>query len=923
MRKIRVLALVLPVLFIIGGLFQSINLIGVSSAIDVDDGTLTDWEYAFLQLYDNRDEPSLSMTDLTFVAFDYDDTWLYVRWDIFNDSTNPEVLYDMGINLTGTGTTWDIFVSAHIETIGVPTLTNISIRIIEQNKDVYLWNGTDDGNMDEDGTLYLDPAPGIPPGNHSVEARFPLSILGITTGVIFGQFRSHASGSVRSNTKDTVPDDDEDYIILIIDYTPPELSNLNDNPDPQENGGPVNITVDVWDDIGVKSVWINITYPNGSWTNETMKNTTGNGWYFEEIFDDLGLYYYTIWANDTRYWNSTGPGNFTIQDTDGPFFDNLMDTPDPQENGDFVNITVDITDDIVDVDSVRINVTYNGFSTNQSMLKGPGNQWYYNKRYDDLGTYSYTIWANDTLDNWNYTGPETFAIQDMDGPFFANVLDTPDQQEVGGSVNISVDVWDDIAMGLVWVNITFPDSSYINETMTKGIGDNWYYNITYDVPLSYSYTIWANDSFSNWNSTGPGTFTILDIEFPEFWVVTETPDPQENGGFVNITADIVDNIEINEAWVNITFPDGSWINDTMTKGTGYQWFYNTTYDNLGDYSYKIWAKDAGNNWNSSITETFKIHDKDLPEIADPVETPDPQENDGQVNITVEVTDDVDVEEVWINITYPDGTWINESMDQGSDDEWYFVTQYPDLGDYEYTIWAKDVSSNWNSTGSYDFAIIDTDNPVIEDPVTTPDPQEEGGDTNITVDVTDDVGIDEVWINITFPDGTWINVTMTQGSDDEWYLNRTFDDEGDYTYTIWAVDESGNWNKRGPETFKIVPPEPPEEPPEKEYELLHMVLIFMFWPLFLIIFTILLVRRYGSGNRFKRDMAPVIATLAEYSIAHPEYQILDFKNLESIKSLSKGTGIPQEEFIIALLESGETPFFGEVEADLTDHDIGVS
>jgi len=171
----------------------------------------------------------------------------------------------------------------------------------------------------------------------------------------------------------------------------------------------INVT-DPPDAAGLDTVWINITYPNGSWTNMSMVKGTGNEWFYNTTYADLGVYSYTVWANDTSdNWNSTGPGDFTIQDTDGPEFNNLDDTPDPQENDGYVNITVDVTDD-VGVDEVRINITYpDGSWVNVSMDRGAGNEWYYNTIYADLGVYSYTVWANDTSDNWNSTGPRTFT----------------------------------------------------------------------------------------------------------------------------------------------------------------------------------------------------------------------------------------------------------------------------------------------------------------------------------------------------------------------------------------------------------------------------------------------------------------------------------------------------------------------------------
>ncbi|UCE75418.1 MAG: hypothetical protein JSV56_06880 [Methanomassiliicoccales archaeon] len=723
MLKNRMLLLILPFLFVIAMVISPIDIVCICGAIDVADGTLSDWADAPLQLIDPIDEPSLSMTDLTFVAFDFDETWLYVRWDIYNDSTNPEVLYDMGINLSGnpvgTDDDWDIFVSAQVETIsGIPTLTNISIRKMGSPQDIHIWNASDDGNMAEDGTLYLDPAPGAPPGNLSVEARFPLAYLGIVTAVILGQFRSHSSGSVNSAVKDTVPD--SGYIALTVDNNPPEFGDPTATPNPQENGGQVNISVDVFDEIDVDTVWVNIELPGGGLINISMQRGSGDRWYLEDIFDDLGVYTYTICANDTcNNWNGTQPKTFLIRDTDGPVLDNLNVLPNPGENGEYVTISLDVEDDI-EVDTVWINITYpNGTSINVTMDRGTQNQWYYSRPYIDLGPYTYTIWANDTQDNWNTLGPETFTIQDTDPP--------------------------------------------------------------------------------------------------EILIPTALPDPQEMGG--------------------------------------------------------------------------------------------------RVNISVDVVDDIDVEGVFIVIRYPNGTRINVSMKQGAGDEWYFDVPYNDPGNYAYEIHAKDTGNIWNNTDPFSFTIQDRNRPHVGDPKATPDPQDAGKNVNISVDVIDDGEIDEVRILITFPDGSTINASMMKGDDNSWYYNDTFDDTGNYTYTIWAVDGGGNWADTDPETFSIQPTTTPSTPsipfvPPKD---LYMSLLLIFWPLLLMLFTIVLERRYGFANRFKKDFEPVVSGMIKNSKGRFVNTERALDNTRGLITLSQRTGIPVEEYLMGTL-TAETP------PQIQDHSI---
>jgi hypothetical protein len=610
--------LIIPFLLIVVAVFGPIELAGVSPPIDVDDGTLTDWSNAPVKLYDDQGDSPNAMTDLAYVSFDFDDTWLYVRWDIFDNLTySPQVLYDMGINLTATGTIWDVYVSAEMDKVGgLPVIVNISIRDAVDN---HIWNASDDGNMTEDGSIYLDPTPGLPPGNLSVEARFPLVNIGIVTGLIFGQFRSHPSTSVNSVVKDTVPD--SGYIILVIDNNPPLLSNLQDTPDPQENGGAVNITVDALDDFGMDSVWVNITHPDNSWINTTMLNGSGNEWYFEDVYNDLGVITYSVWANDTNdNWVSIGPGTFTIVDTDGPFFDNLQDSPDPQEYDGYVNISVDVTDDFA-VDSVVIEILYpDGSSINVSMIQGTGDNWFYNSQFTDLDDYTYIIWAKDSNNNWNSAGPETFVIQDTKPPQIQDPVATPDPQDMGENVNITITVLDELGVDEVWIEIRYPDGTWVNVTMEPGTNDEWFINLPYDDLGAYVYIIGANDTSGNTNNTVLQGFLIHDIEKPEIGVPDTTPNPQEEDGDVNITVSITDNDKVDEVWIKITFPDGTWINETMESEDGENWYFNSNFSSTGNYSYSIWASDESGNSEVSDFETFSIMPKQVP---DPDPDPDP------------------------------------------------------------------------------------------------------------------------------------------------------------------------------------------------------------------------------------------------------------------------------------------------------------
>jgi hypothetical protein len=95
----------------------------------------------------------------------------------------------------------------------------------------------------------------------------------------------------------------------------PLINSVNDTPDPVGFGYNVTITANVTENTtgnysGIKSVRINITYPDSSFVNYSMTDNDNNT--FEYVFKDcwdVGEYSYTIWATDNAYNTVSSPGH--------------------------------------------------------------------------------------------------------------------------------------------------------------------------------------------------------------------------------------------------------------------------------------------------------------------------------------------------------------------------------------------------------------------------------------------------------------------------------------------------------------------------------------------------------------------------------------------------------------------------------------
>jgi hypothetical protein len=89
---------------------------------------------------------------------------------------------------------------------------------------------------------------------------------------------------------------------------------------------------------------------------------------------------------------------FFVDDTP-PVIANVVDSPDPQTPGGFVNISCDVVDSHA-VNSVRVIIVYpDGSSVNVTMSVSGVNGYYYRASFSQLGWYYYSFWAVDNSGN--------------------------------------------------------------------------------------------------------------------------------------------------------------------------------------------------------------------------------------------------------------------------------------------------------------------------------------------------------------------------------------------------------------------------------------------------------------------------------------------------------------------------------------------
>ncbi|MBI4449371.1 DNRLRE domain-containing protein, partial [Candidatus Woesearchaeota archaeon] len=620
----------------------------------------------------------------------------------------------------------------------------------------------------------------------------------------------------------------------VNDVTPPAVIRLNVSNSSINQGLSTNITLNVTDNYQVDSVLAQITRANGSAFNVTMtvlNATLGPIYNFTiltTIGDAPGMWNVTIIANDTSgKLNTTVRSNFTVNDVTSPLVTNVSPTAGRIFNqSSNVSIAANATDNYA-IDTVLANVTLpNGSIRLITLLNNSGNIDIWNNTFTETnltGIYNVTIIANDTAGNVNRTVTTFFVTQDGTNPAVVNLSINPTTINQTQSTNITVNVTDNVGVDTVLVEVTRANGSAFNRTMSVQTGT--IYNFTLLVSGNepaglWNVTIIANDTASNVNNTIRSNFTVNDITAPRITTQNVTPGIINQSGSVNATAVFSDETARDTIIAQVTRANGSSFNITMSLLSGNLFnatILTTINDPPGQWNITFIANDSTGNVNRTVSANFTVVDVTNPSVVALNATPGIVNQGLSTNITVNVTDNYQVDTVLAQVTRANGSAFNVTMtvlNSSLGPIYNFslnVTNAEPAGGYNITIIANDTSGNLNATTRTNFTVVDVTLPRVFAANVTPGTVDGGNPVNATVNFTDETARDTIIAQITRSNGSSFNLTMTNLAGNIFnatVITTVNDPQGLWNITFIGNDSAGNVNNTVKVNFTIADASPP-------------------------------------------------------------------------------------------------------------------
>ncbi len=472
------------------------------------------------------------------------------------------------------------------------------------------------------------------------------------------------------------------------------------------------------------------------------------------MVDVAGVFTVTLRVADALGNIGTDTILIDVADADAPMI--TVTTPDKAGAGAVMTFSANITDN---VGVTMAWVTYRfGLSgqNNRLDLAHQGNDVWSNTTFipEDLNQKIYfAVTARDAENNIKRSTEKEVAVADISPPTIVSSLS---ENVTTGDLN--------------WINMTITDNRQVDITtleywygedgehqtldMTM-MGVTWVTEL--DVPRDAATPLFlvfnATDLAGNWNLTDPIQVPVVDND-PPVVNIDNTATRIHKGEEAEIRAIINDNIDIESAFVEVTYPPDTSYEATPLIFDGTEWVATINVRSTGvriHYHFRV-TDTSGNTLVTDDTERLMLSQR--PSIVTDPETEAWEGQEYKVDFEAEDPDNQPYEHQWKMST--NASWllidVVEGVVSGTPDDvhvgWYWVN---------ITVLDPDGVDDWLY---YEVVVHDVNAPPEVNIMSPVDEQKVGTILRVTGRASDDLDNIE-WVQVRIDDGEWEEVTGTK------------------------------------------------------------------------------------------------------------------------------------------------------------------
>ncbi|MGA1793888.1 MAG: hypothetical protein ACMUHM_08055 [Thermoplasmatota archaeon] len=608
---------------------------------------------------------------------------------------------------------------------------------------------------------------------------YQISVPGNSTDTLHYLFHAGDTSGIWSSTlRKDVAVSDNDLPVLSGDNTPSQVI----------MGSSLTFSINASDNVLVQVVRVEYWFGSGSHTNVSM---SGSGPYTHNISIPSGsvstLYYFFSARDPSGNWASTTTSAVSVRDGVPPVF-GTDSTPSTATTGDPLTFIVSITDNVA-VQTVSVEYWFGtGSHTNVSMSGSGPYSYQITVPFGSISTLHYLFHGSDTSGNWAHTSESTVAISDNDPPILRSDLSST-TATTGDQFTISVTISDNIGVQTVAVEYWFGTGARTNTTMTGSSMYNLSLGIPQNSTSTLHYVIRAGDTAGNWLASSQKDVSVVDNDRPVLGT-DSTPAQGTTGDPLTFTVSASDNIGVSSVTVEYWFGGGPHTNVSMTGSGPYTRQITVASNSIGTIHYIFHVSDAAANWASSAAKDVNITDNDKPSFGTD-SSPSTAGTGNNYIFSVQVTDNVQVQEVRVEYWFGTGSRTNTSMTGSGPYTYQISIPSGSLSVLNYIFRARDRSDNWVATTGSTVIVEDDDAPVFGSDQ-TPTTGTTGDPLTFMVGVSDNIGVNMVTVEYWFGSGTHTNSSMAGSGTFTLPITVPSTSVLPLHYIFHTSDQAGNW-----------------------------------------------------------------------------------------------------------------------------------